>query len=224
MSVEQDRKLIIAEKTISNQNVITIVMIIRLIITVLVLYFVNKYYLSPSIADITNEVQYLPTADITNEVRSKSSGLIIIAFIFTIFILDSLDCQIALVITGYGLCDSEFYERLDKIIDMIALGIFVFVIVPKIDPEHAELAENLWYFRVIGVIGFLLTSNRSFLFIFGNYVEIAVLLSVFGWYNHPMLVGTLFIAKFVQEVILHSGFVNKTDIMKQIGFKNFKTL
>ena len=212
MSAEQDRKLIITEKLISNQNVIAVTMIIRLIITVLVLYLVNKYYLSPS------------TTDITNEVRSNSSGLIIIAFIFTIFILDSLDCQVALAITGYGLCDSEFYERLDKIIDMIALGIFVFVIVPKIDPEHAELAENLWYFRVIGVIGFLLTSNRSFLFIFGNYVEIAVLLSVFGWYNHPMLVGTLFIVKFVQEVILHSGFVNKTDIMKQIGFKNFKTL
>ncbi|MCL5028671.1 MAG: hypothetical protein M1480_06580 [Bacteroidetes bacterium] len=203
MPAELSKKL----SSIENQNITTTIMIIRLIITVLVLYFVNRYYLQ---SDSSSPQQ--------------SHVAIILAFIFTIFILDSLDCQIALAITGYGLCDSEFYEKLDKINDMIALGIFVFVIVPKIDPNHAELAENLWYFRLVGVVGFFLTGSRSFLFIFGNYVEIAVFLSVFEWYNHPILVGVLFLVKFFQEVILHSGFVDKRNIMKQIGFRNLRTL
>lgn len=203
MSAELDKNALATR----NQNIIITVMIIRLVITVLVLYFVNKYCLQSGSSS-----------------PQQTHIAIVLAFIFTIFILDSLDCQIALAITGYGLCDSEHYEKLDKINDMIALGIFVFVIVPKIDPDHAEIAENLWYFRLVGVVGFFLTRNRSFLFIFGNYIEVAVLLSVFGWYNHPILVGTLFLVKFFQEVILHSGFVDKKNIMKQIGFRNLRTL
>ena len=119
--------------------------------------------------------------------------------------MDIMDCAF---ITGNRECRSMLYQLTDKIVDIVALGYFAFIIIPEVDPEHYEIIKILWYFRVAGIVLFLLEPNPKIFVVFGNYVEIGILLSVLGWWDYPILVFLLFLSKVIQEVILHLGSVD----------------
>ena len=144
---------------------------------------------------------------ITANVRLRENQFVVIlAFVITVYVLDIMDCS---SITSGG-CHSMTYQVLDKVVDIITLGYWTFIIVPIIDPEHYEIIKFLWFFRLSGVVLFIITGNRKIVAIFGNYVEIGILLSVTGWWQYPILVVILFISKLLQETVLHGGYINSS--------------
>jgi hypothetical protein len=174
-------------------NRVIVVMAIRLILTITILYIIHK----------------------SINLKENKFALIVL-FIFTIYIMDIMDCAF---ITGNRECKSMLYQLTDKIVDIIALGYFTFIIIPEVDPEHYEIIKILWWFRVAGIVLFLLEPNPKIFVIFGNYVEIGILLSVFGWWNYPILVFLLFLSKVVQEVVLHFGSIDYFKFRKFLTHK-----
>jgi hypothetical protein len=148
----------------------------------------------------------------------QNKWVLIGSFIFVIYILDILD---SVMVPGDKENRSMFYIIADKIVDIITLGYFVFAIIPLIDPSHYEIIKALWIFRVIGTLLLIYTRNEQILIIFGNYVEIGILLSVFQLWKYPLVVTLLFLSKIVQEIIKHYGNIH---FLKFFNFEKIKDL
>lgn len=143
---------------------------------------------------------------VTRNVDLKQDKFVLIStFIITVYLLDIADCA---MITKNRECRSIAYQIADKIVDQLVLGYWTFIIIPIIDPENYETIKILWYYRLIGIILLAITQNPKTCFLFGNYVEMGILLSVVGWWKYPIVVFLLFLIKVIEEIILHSGLID----------------
>lgn len=180
-----------------NTQTIINVMICRLALTLIVLWLISEYLLPPP-----DSHKYIPT--------------LLVLFIITIYVSDFMDCA---VITKDRKCKSSTYQIADKLCDQGILAYWTFVIIPKISPDFFVFISALWYFRSIGIILYLITGERRLFVIFANYTEVAILISVLNWWRYPILVILLFLIKFGQEILLHSGLVNYLDFRDKITNK-----
>ena len=128
-------------------------------------------------------------------------------------------------------CKTPFYQKVDKIVDLVLLLLIGFVILPNeclniqkqrrtalldqcvidndeliqsIDPFYIRLVQILVIYRAIGVLLFLFSGWELYLVIFANFAEFVIVLVTLGL-TEPIIIALALIVKIIQEIYLHSG-------------------
>ena len=190
-----------------------ITFIVQLIITFIIIKIVYDKYIDVIYTDI-NHIKHI----------------LIWVFVVTVFVFDILNAWIPMFFTDFGFTESQIHSRVDIFTDIIVLGLFTFIIIPKIDPQHYEFIKYLWWFRLVGTILFEVSGDENYLVYFGNYVEFAILVSLLpieltnSEYYEIVIVS--FGLKFLQEIFKHSSQFKNTGsinlnrtLAKSFGFK-----
>lgn len=169
-----------------------ITFIVQLIITFIIIKIVYDRYI-----------------DTVNTNIKHVKNILIWVFIVTVFVFDILNAWIPMFFTDFGFTESQIHSRVDIFTDIIVLGLFTFIIIPKVDPEHYEFIKFLWWFRLIGTILFEVSGDENYLVYFGNYVEFAILVSLLPIEltssEYYEIITVSFGFKFLQEIFKHSN-------------------
>ena len=130
--------------------------------------------------------------------------------LFLIIFLDYIDNG-CLLFENLNKCVIDFYQKYDKITDIICYGIILFYIIQYkcLSNNYINLIIFLFFFRLLGTIIYLLKDDRSYLFLFPNFfLEILLFLLVMKNFtilkkNKFIIIIIIIIVKFLQEYIMH---------------------
>lgn len=155
------------------------------------------------------KIVYDNCIDTVNTNIKHVKNILIWVFIVTVFVFDILNAWIPMFFTDFGFTESQIHSRVDIFTDIIVLGLFTFIIIPKVDPEHYKFIKFLWWFRLIGTILFEVSGDENYLVYFGNYVEFAILVSLLPIEltnsEYYEIITVSFGFKFLQEIFKHSS-------------------
>ena len=142
-------------------------------------------------------------------------------------ILDSIDQSIFQQFPAIPL---DGYQSYDKALDVYYLSIAYLSTLRNWTNQSAfRMSQFLYYYRMIGVVGFELTQNRAILFIFPNtfeYFFLFVELVRLGWNTSRMGKWTVILSaagiwifiKLPQEWWIHIAQLDMTDFIKETLF------
>jgi len=133
---------------------------------------------------------------------------------FGMNIIDWIDCGALKLLKLYqnnNFCQTEFYQKGDKITDLVSYTFLLMYINQNklLEKTNLALINFLFVYRLIGVISYLNTNNRNMLYYFPNYfLEISMILLFIQYKNIDckhgvMLVILVIIFKLIQEECLH---------------------
>jgi len=103
-------------------------------------------------------------------------------------ILDFLDCDIVRSLyKNKDFCNTESYQIQDKIVDSMCYALILLYIVmdgEKFTTLEIQFIVFLFLYRMVGVVLFVLYTNRSYLFYFPNFfLEITLALTIIHKYQ-----------------------------------------
>ena len=148
--------------------------------------------------------------------------------IIFICIIDLIDCSPKKLGTGplftndTKICDTIYYQKIDKITDLICYVILLFYIIKygNLLYEYNYLLIILLSLRLLGTICFLLSSNRAYLMYFPNFfLTVSLVLMIINYFpiikklTYPSLF-LIFIIQVLIEIKLHK--IPRSKFIKKI--------
>lgn len=134
------------------------------------------------------------------------------AKIILIMLFDSIDCGISKYLyEDWISCDTEIYQKSDKIIDIICYLLLAI----SISYEKAYMKKyvyiifGLFFYRFIGTILYIITNIREYLFYFPNFfLEYTLLTSLAIYFPKVckymwLIIPFMIVIKLLQEYYLH---------------------
>lgn len=132
--------------------------------------------------------------------------------ILFIILTDFIDCDIPRLLFGFNNwinCRTEFYQKTDKITDIICYFILLCYIIKYYNSNYIFTIIILFIFRLIGTILFIIKNDRKYLFYFPNFfLEITfgiILIKDIPEFNNYkwIIIINIIIYKILMEYYLH---------------------
>jgi hypothetical protein len=128
--------------------------------------------------------------------------------------IDLIDCDVGFSLklySNYNFCETELYQKMDKITDTIGYIMLSYYINKTKLLENGELMmiNSLLLYRIIGVGLFLVNNNRKYLVHFPNFFfEVVLALLAFGQLDidkkyKSIALCVVMVIKIIQEYIMH---------------------